>query len=446
MKNRRRLLASAAFLGLLAAISFIARKSVIRLFAAASIARLHIFTPPQPLPGESSAHRLLDGCRFYWDFAKIREARENRLKRFEPELKPLVEEIKRRQKAGDGMQYSMHIYREVRWRLNFTPDVVETERRIADLRESLNQPEAQKLAAEQQEADGSWGMGIHVWYLQLYYSVEDGLDREHPEVKYPLRFLDPINSPERLTRQLDRARFNDFTRTGTFNREELDETFSAIARLLFRLKDVPYEFDPRLGPALREYVNRWQNPDTGFWGQWLVDREGRVWKMDDMAMTFHVVSDLNGQVNHLDRIAKRTLQMDTINFPAGIRFDGHYENHLNWDVVKIFRLAWPYLDEQTRAQARAEIAKMLGWCLKESYQPDGSFKVSELDDTAGDAYMYGVAFLKDAGYFRRDERFWTSQGFPEARTVHDRIETRLRTIGTGDPGIRSAYETLSALD
>ena len=163
-------------------------------------------------------------------------------------------------------------------------------------------------------------------------------------------------------------------------------------------------------------------------------------------MTFHVISDLNGQVNHLDRIAKRTLQMDRVNFPAGIRFDGHYENHLNWDVVKIFRLAWPYMDEQTRAQARAEIAKMVEWCLKESYQPDGSFKVSELDDTAGDAYMYGVAFLKEAGYFRRDERFWTSQDFPEARTIHDRIEAKLKTIGTCDPDMRSAYEILQALD
>jgi len=446
MKNRRRLLAFAACLVFLAVVLLVGRKSLVRFFVAASIARLHIFTPPPPLPGESGAHQIWNECRFYWDFAEIREAREKRLKRFEPELKPLVEEIKRRQKAGEGMQYSMHIYREVRWRLNFTPDDAATEHRIVNLRESLNRPETQKLAAEQQDADGSWGMGIDVWYLKLYYSVEDGLDRKNPEVKYPLRFLDPINSPEKLAARLDRARFNDFTRTGAFNREELDETFSAIARLLFRMKGVPYNFDPGLGPALRGYVNQWQNPDTGFWGQWLVDSEGRVWKMDDMAMTFHVVSDLNGQVDHLDRIAKRTLQLDKVNFPAGIRFNGHYENHLNWDVVKIFRLSWPYLDEPTRAQARAEIAKMVDWCLTESYQPDGSFKVSELDDTAGDAYMYGVAFLKDAGYFRRDERFWTSQDFPEARTVHDRIETKLKTIGTSDPGMRSAYEILQALD
>ena len=177
MKDRRRLLVFAACLVFLAIVLFVARKSVIRLFVAASIARLHIFTPPQPLPGESVAHRIWNECRFFWDFAEIREARERRLKRVEPELKRLVEEIKRHQKAGEGMQYSMHIYREVRWRLNFTPDLAATERLIADLRESLNQPEAQKLAAEQQEVDGSWGMGFDAWYLKLYYSVEEGLDR-----------------------------------------------------------------------------------------------------------------------------------------------------------------------------------------------------------------------------------------------------------------------------
>ena len=132
MKSWRRLVAFAACLVFFAAILFVTRKSIIRLFVAASIARLHIFDPPPPLPGESGAHRIWNECRFYWDFAEIREAREMRLKRFEPELKPIVEEIKRRQKAGEGMQYSMHTYREVRWRLNFIPDVAATEHRIED--------------------------------------------------------------------------------------------------------------------------------------------------------------------------------------------------------------------------------------------------------------------------------------------------------------------------
>ena len=267
--------------------------------------------------------------------------RENeRLKQLNPELKPLVKEIKRHQDAGEGMQYSMHIYREIRWLLNFTPDIETTRARIADLRKSLTQRAEQKLAGEQQASDGSWGLGLTVWYLKLYYSVEDGLDST-TDPQYPLSFLDRINSPEKLTAQLDSVLHDDFTKTGVFNREELDETFSALARLLFGNKRTGYSFHPQLKEALREFVERWQNPATGCWGQWMVDRQGRIWKMDDMAMTFHVVSDFHGQVGHLDLIAKRVLQLDSVDFPAGIRFNGHYENHLNMDVVKIFRYAWP---------------------------------------------------------------------------------------------------------
>ena len=85
---------------------------------------------------------------------------------------------------------------------------------------------------------------------------------------------------------------------------------------------------------------------------------------------------------------------------------------------------------------------MLDWCLKNSYQPDGSFKMSDLDDTEGDAYRYGVSFLTEAGYFRQDDRFWTDKQFPESKAVHDRIEAKLKSTGLNDPGLKEAYETL----
>jgi hypothetical protein len=168
--------------------------------------------------------------------------------------------------------------------------------------------------------------------------------------------------------------------------------------------------------------------------------------MDDMAMTFHVISDLEGQVQHQDMIARRLLQLDRVNFPAGIRFDGHYENHLNWDAVKIFRSAWPTLDEASRQQIRGEISRMLDWCLTRSYQPDGSFKVSDLDDTQGDAYRYGIWFLQEAGYFQRKDRFWTDQDFPDSKAVQERIEAKLKSIGLNDSALKEAYDTLHAMD
>lgn len=426
-------------------IAYAERAKLYRAIVAFEIGRANVFISPQRGANESSLAYRLHNAEFYWDFAAFRIGRDQRLKELNPALKPLVKEITHRQSTGEQMQYSMHIYREIRWRLNFTPDVAATRARIEDLRQSLTQPDIQKLGAEQNPKDGSWGQPIDVWYLKLYYSVDEVADalRDHPP-QYPLLFLDRINSPEKLNAHLDSILHNNITQTGVFNREELDETFSALARLLFGHKQIGYAFDPQLKESLRAFVLRWQNPATGCWGQWLVDRHGRVWKMDDMAMTFHVVSDLRGDVPHLDQIALRVLQLDNVNFPAGIRFNGHYENHLNWDVVKILRAAWPTLDEPTRQQARAEISKMLDWCLASSYQPDGSFKTSDLDDTLGDAYFYAVSFLTDTGYFSKQNRFWTDQDFPDAPSVRDKIAAKIQSIGVADPHLKEAYATLHA--
>lgn len=425
------------------ALAFAFRVTLLQTFAACEIYRAHIFLPP-PRGAETAFRYHFENAEFYWDFADFRIAREHRLKQLNPALKPLVAEVTRRQAAGEQMQYSMHIYREIRWRLNFTPDVAATRARIEDLGQSLTNSAIQKVGIEQDPTDGSWGRPIGVWYLKLYYSVDEA-SQSSPDSppQYPLRFLDRINSPELLTAHLDSVLHNDITRTGVFNREELDETFSALARLLFAHKaKLAYAFHPQLQDALRQFVLRWQNPATGCWGQWLLDRHRRVWKMDDMAMTFHVVSDLHGDIPHLDRIAMHVLDLDNVNFPAGIRFGSHYENHLNWDVVKILKAAWPSLDEATRARGAAQIAKMLDWCLKNSLQPDGSFKVSGLDDTLGDAYYYGVSFLADAGYFDKQDRFWTDRDFADGPAVRDKIAARIQSMNSNDPGIKEAASIL----
>jgi len=422
-------------------IGFADREKVQKGMTAWVIYRKHVFIPPPKNTGESSVKQFANNARFYWDIAELRLEREKRVRQFNPTLKPLVREIVRHQKAGEVMKYSMNIYREIRWRLNFTTDTAATRLKINELRESLSQPSLQKAGLLQQSSDGSWGAGIGVWYLRLYYSVDDVEDSL--QSKYPYSFLDPINSPEKLRKQLESDLYDDFTRTGIFNREELDETFSGITRLLKKKKKIAYPFHPQLDSTLIDFVKRWQNPETGCWGQWLIDRDGKVWKMDDMGITFHVITDLHGQVAHKDLIAKRLLELEDVNFPTGIRFDGEYTNHLNWDAVKIFRFAWPYLDAVTRDKVRDSISRMLHWCLTKSYQPDGSFKISELDDTVGDAFSYGVEFLNETGYFRSKDRFWTDQNFPEATSVHDHIKAKLISIGLNDPGLKDAYETLN---
>jgi hypothetical protein len=438
-KSKRWVLALAIVL-VLSITGYLNRVLFERVVIAVTISHMHTFMPPAQLAGESGWSRFWDEAGFYWDVSELRVARERRLQQFNPVLKPLVKQIVKRQAAGDGMTYSMHIYREIRWRLNFTDDTQATRAGINDLRRSLSQPDEQNLANSQQATDGSWARGLNAWYLKLYYSVDKLKDSTH--YKYYPAFLDRINAPDKLKARLDSDLYDNFTKTRTFNREELDETFSALAQLLFATRPPSFAFDPRLKNALQNYVNRWQNPTTGCWGQWLVDSKGRIWKMDDMAMTFHVISDLHGHVAHKDKIAKRVLQLDNVEFPTGIRFDGHYENHLNWDVVKIFKYTWPALDTATRRRAGAEISKMLKWCLTKSCEPDGSFKISDLDDTLGDAYFYGVSFLADAGYFNAKNRFWTNLGFPGGAALRAKIEAKIKAVGLDNSGMKDAYDVL----
>ena len=441
-KRRKRWLILFLIIAILVIAGYICRNRLERSATAIVIYHKHIFNPPPQIAEESLWPRFRDEAQFYWDFAGWVMAEKNRLKHFEPQVKPLIKEIVRRQSAGEVMKYSMNIYREIRWLMTFTPDIKETQAQIDNLRRSLSLPPSQQqLATEQQPSDGSWGLGITSWYLRLYYSVYN-VKQCQTTPRYPFSFLDTINSPEKLTTVLNTDLLDNFTKTGIFNEENLNETFSALARILFSGKPTTcYAFHPELRNALSDFLARWQNPTDGWWGQWLLDRKGRIWKMGDISMTFHVISDLHGQVPHLDMIAKHLLKVDDVNFPAGIRFDGHYENHLNWDAVKIFRIAWPTLDSTTREQARAEISRMLHWCLTESYQPDGSFKVSDLDNTLGDAFEYGVNFLEETGYFDHANRFWTNQDFPDADSVRNRIEVKLKSIGLHD-SFKGTYEAL----
>jgi hypothetical protein len=116
----------------LALIVYTNRVPLSRALIAGSIYRKHIFTPPPQLQGTSQWHQLREEAQFFWDFAEIPVARTSRLKMLNPTLRPIVKEIGRRQTAGEDMGYSMHIYREVSWRLNFTTDVAATRERIAD--------------------------------------------------------------------------------------------------------------------------------------------------------------------------------------------------------------------------------------------------------------------------------------------------------------------------
>lgn len=147
--NRKRWLIPLIGFSILGLLAYVNREPLERLVIAYEIHHVKVFALPPIRSGESKWHRFSANAQFYWDVSELHVARAIRLRKFEPELRPTVKEISRREATGENMQCSMHIYTEVRWLLNFTPNVEATQARIADLRQSLAEPSLQNIADEQ---------------------------------------------------------------------------------------------------------------------------------------------------------------------------------------------------------------------------------------------------------------------------------------------------------
>src|SRR5207237_3380287 len=120
-----------------------------------------------------------------------------------------------------------------------------------------------------------------------------------------------------------------------------------------------------------------------------------------------------------------------LEYPFGWREEGRVSNHHNYDVVRLFRVGWPQMDGQQRELARAEMRRMMDFCLKETMNPDGSFKMMD-EDTVGSSFLFPVSLLNELGYFRPSLRFWTRESFPGAMDVAARVEERIKGMGLTD--------------
>src|SRR5581483_7391341 len=112
--------------------------------------------------------------------------------------------------------------------------------------------------------------------------------------------------------------------------------------------------------------------------------------------------------------------------------------------VRIFRLGWRHASRAERSQIQAEIPRMIDFCLKQTFNADGSFKLMD-EDTIGSSFALPVHFLAEAGYFSRRRRFWTSQRFPEARDVAKRISDKIRALGLKDPESQKTLRLLESV-
>jgi hypothetical protein len=151
-------------------------------------------------------------------------------------------------------------------------------------------------------------------------------------------------------------------------------------------------------------------------------RDGRTEFVDDLSVTYHVVTYLKGDVPDLAKMVNTLLALKDLPYPIGWLQGGRsYSNHHNMDVVVLLRYGWPYLNEVQRPAVSAEIRKMVRWCVSESLKSDGSFRIKGGEDSIEEQTYFGVAFLARAGYFDKTRRFWTAEEFPDAAAQREAI-------------------------
>lgn len=354
---------------------------------------------------------------------------------------PIIEELSAqvfaREERGEKVACSHQILIELHWLLEYTADFTRMDKRFNDLRDSLKHPEREAIAEQQDPVDGSFGHCYTEWMekLDASYDYIEMYRQNRIKTKYPFRYLDRINSPEKLTAYINAMAVSDVARTGRDNRKELNGAFVNLIRMIYGGQPAGYAWDPRLKKTLGELVNRYQNKETGWWGESYV-RGGKTEFVDDLSITFHVVQALGGDIQLKDKLASTLFAVKELNYPVGWLENGQSTNHNNMDVIVLMRDTWPNMTDAQRRQGVTEIRRMLDWCLKHSLQTDGSFAASPGgDDSVEEGTHFGVGFLSRLGYFDKRKRFWTTDNFPEAETNRQRILHFIETQkGTGAAG------------
>ena len=268
----------------------------------------------------------------------------------------------------------------------------EAKERLEHLRQMLK-AEKDPHDGSQVLADGSYGCCTKEWFLKVDNTTDElialGMKWQDPE--HPVKLLERINSPEKLAEYLDSVLIADVQKTGIDTRTELNHSSSALARYILwsgTFWEIPtqVELDPGLRKAFLTYLDeKWQDPKTGYWGTWYRTKDGLV-KTTDLSITFHLAKYRGGKVNRWPEILRTTLAFKDHEYPFGWLEDGQMTNHHNYDVAALFRMGWPHADARQKQDIQKEIRRMLDWCLAETLEKDGGFKLGD-ESTLGGAVL-----------------------------------------------------------
>jgi len=354
-----------------------------------------------------------------------------------PDIRPIEAQLDRDEALGRDTSCLRQALREFRWRLEYTADVAGVAANLERIRNLAALPAPPR--ATDQDEEGSYGACTEVWFLKLDASVDHLLAPDFNGK--PPRFLDRINDPDRLERYLESILVSHLAEEGIDHRKELNFATSDLVRLILWRRPANYRWDPRLETVIRRFIENWQDPTTGFFGAtYLIG--GQRFRTTDLSLTFHMARYLEGRIGYWPKLIDTLLEIRGDRYPNGWLDDEGLTNHNNYDVATLFQLGWAEMRTDQRLRARAELDRLLGWCLATAIAPDGTVVARAKSESLAEGYYFTIAFLDTVGYFDPAKRFWTDLAFPEAPALRTRLETHVRRLHRGDPMARMALERL----
>ena len=365
---------------------------------------------PPTIVGDAARERI-DAlfARYDPDYAVEHARREAR-------LDALGAELFERSLAGHDTRCSRQIFVEAKWLVGYTAWWPRIDARLDELANSFTIDD-QSFAAAPYYKDGFYGRCAREAFVRLEATIEEYFvlaDRgKAPAMEHvPLR---AVGHEPTLVDELTALLRSDPARLGEDNRSRLGgmvgilataarlEEVVEMARVSVRGPDLPPEAVAARLAELNRFIDAWQDPETGYWGQWYRDGE-TSFATTDLSITYHIVKARKGEINYWPELIATTFAIQADTYPFGWRSDGRWTNHNNYDLVRIFEYAWPHLDDDQRVAVQALMQDMLDWSFAESiHETYRGFKFQpELSSSVGAELYFGVAFLDAVGYFDRE--------------------------------------------
>ena len=367
-------------------------------------------------------------------------------------LAPLQDKLIAAQSAGNSMAASDQKMIESKWLLLYTADWKALDAKLADFAKSLENPD-QDWAEKQVPSDGSWGPCYDQWFLKVDAMIDavNTLADAGQAPEYPFLFMEPIATPDKMIAWLESQKTSRIYADGLDRRDALGAVTATLSQMCFKSEIRDYfqtyvkgfDLTEDYITAYKNWLDGWQNDQSGYWGGWFETPDQGVLKSNDLSLTFHNISYQHGKVDLWPQIFDTTLAIRDDAYPFGWKHNGDFNNHNNYDVTKIFELGWDKVDTDTQNATSKDIGIILDWCLNKSMTPDGGF----IDDptfynSVGAAYYYGVSFLDQAGYFGTTAPFWTDKPFPDGPALCCKIQKKMKSEGLDDDEAKAAMEKL----